>query len=113
MITYSSISTVHQTLASYLNDLNYSKSKISLIFSLGMFSLAIGKVILGKIYDMFSVKKSTVFSSLNAVIAIISIIFIKGNRNEYIYIVTLGLGYSFGSIAYPFVTEKLFKEKSL
>lgn len=111
MITYSSISTVHQTLASYLNDLNYSKSKISLIFSLGMFSLAIGKVILGKIYDMFSVKKSTVFSSLNAVIAIISIIFIKGNRNEYIYIVTLGLGYSFGSIAYPFVTEKLFKEK--
>lgn len=111
MITYSSISTVHQTLASYLNDLNYSISKISLIFSLGMFSLAIGKVVLGKIYDMFSVKKSTIFSALNAVIAIISIIFIKVNRIEYIYIVTLGLGYSFGSIAYPFVTEKLFKEK--
>ena len=112
VVTYASVSTIHQSAAAYLSDLGCSTEQISLITSGGMLSLAVGKIVLGRIYARTNARCGTLVCSACGLAALASMICYRSEFAPYAYIVFFGVGYSFGSITYPIVTEALFGNRS-
>lgn len=111
IITYASVSTIHQSAAAYLSDLGCTAQKTSLVVSGGMLSLAMGKIVLGRLYDKTNAKYGTVVCALCGLMAIAAMICFKQPAAVYVYILFFGVGYSFGSITYPVVTQALFGDR--
>ncbi len=112
VVTYASVSTIHQSAAAYLSDLGSSTEQISLITSGGMLSLAAGKIVLGRIYDRTNARCGTLVCAACGLIALTCMICFQSAFAPYVYIAFFGVGYSFGSITYPIVTEALFGSRS-
>lgn len=110
-ITYSSVSTIHQAAPAYLSDMGCGAEQISVIVSGGMLSLAIGKIVLGGIYDRTNAMLGTVASAVCGLVALGAMICVRTPFAPWLYILFFGVGYSFGSIAYPIVTEALFDSR--
>lgn len=111
VITYASVSTIHQSAAAYLSDLGCSAWKTSMVVSGGMLSLAMGKIVLGRVYDKTNAKYGTMICGASGLMAIGAMICFGWPPAVYVYILFFGLGYSFGSLTYPVVTEALFGDR--
>lgn len=103
--------TMMNNIAPHLNDINYSPTFSANIVALTMGSLALGKIILGYLFDRFGLRNTTFISSISIVIGFICLI----NADKYIalavLVVCVGLGCAYLTVAYPVIVQTIFGRK--
>lgn len=103
-----SITTVMFNIAPHLSDEGYSIAFSANIAALAMGSLAISKIVLGKLYDKVGIKKSTTISSVATFFGLLGLIYSTNNIAIILIIIGAGMGGAFGSIAIPIITKEVF-----
>jgi MFS family permease len=92
----------------HLTNIGYSVTFSANIVSLYMGSLAIGKLILGKIFDSFNIKLSLTFSCIVIILGLIGLIFGNYTLALALYIIFGGIGSAYNTIATPIIAQKIF-----
>lgn len=110
MFTMAGVTTINNT-APYLIDINYSSTFSANIVALSMGSLALGKMILGALFDKFGLRRSTLISSLAMIVSFICLLYADNYMALALLIVISGIGGSFLTVAYPVITQTLFGRK--
>ncbi|HHV38509.1 MAG TPA: MFS transporter [Tepidimicrobium sp.] len=95
-------------IAPRLRDIGYSLSTSGKVTSLSMISLAVGKLLLGVIFDRYSMRNATLLSSLSLLLGMLGMLFAKYKIALICIGLGSGFGTSFGSIAPPLYAEKLY-----
>lgn len=97
-----------QQISAYTSDLGYSASFAATMNSLVLGIMAVGKIVLGQLYD----KKGTFFASLLGnfclIGALLCLLFADSMPILLLSVAFSGLGLSFCSVPYPIVTRRLF-----
>jgi len=105
------INTVMATTGPHLSDVGYSITFSANVIALSMGSLAVGKVILGKLFDNLGSRWAVTSSALAALLAITGLLFADFNIALVAIIVGTGLGAAYGSIATTMVTVDMYGRK--
>ena len=106
-----SISVFYQTLAPHLSDNGYSVTFAAVMTSVSMGALAVGKVMLGRMFDRLGTRKAAVIACICTLIGIIGMIYCKATVSLFAIIFGVGLGCSFGAICMPIITQNVFGMK--
>ena len=100
-----------QTISPHLSDVGYSASFAALMVSAAMGSLAIGKMVLGQLYDRVGPKLATLISGLSSTLGLAGLLFCRIKPALALIIWGAGLGAAFGSVAVPIITQSVFGRK--
>ena len=100
-----------QQIAPYAADIGYSSTVAANIGALSLGTLAIGKVILGQLYDMKGPKFGTYVGIAGIIAALACYTLAANSILLYAGIVISGLGIAFSTVGYPIVTQGLFGRK--
>ena len=76
-----------------------------------MGALAVGKVMLGRMFDRLGTRKAAVIACICTLIGIIGMIYCKATVSLFAIIFGVGLGCSFGAICMPIITQNVFGMK--
>lgn len=106
-----SISMFYQTLSPHLSDSGYSVTFAAVMASISMGALAIGKVMLGRMFDRLGTRKAATIACSCTLAGIIGMIFCQHYISLVIIILGVGLGCSFGAICMPIITQNIFGMK--
>ncbi len=106
------ISILSPTLSPHLNDNGYSVTFAAMMASISMGALAVGKLILGKLFDRLGVRKAAVIACSCTFIGLIGMIFCRHTIALAAIVLGIGLGCSFGAVCMPIITQTLFGMKS-
>jgi len=101
----------YQTVAPHLSDCGYSVTFAALMTSASMGALAVGKVILGRLFDRFGTKKAAFVACCCTLIGITAMIFCKVVAALPFIVLGVGLGCSFGAVCMPIITLNIFGMK--
>lgn len=105
------LNTLMMTVSPHLTDIGYSITYSANIVALCMGAIAVGKLILGYLYDKLGVKISTVIAGISTIIGIVSLI----NYNSYFSIVLLivstGIGCAYGTVGPPIIARTLYGKR--
>jgi len=101
----------YQTISPHLSDSGYSVTFAAGVTSVSMGGLALGKVILGKLYDKFGTRTTTLFSCVCTFIGALGMIFCQNTICLVLIVLGVCLGCSFGTTCMPIITRKLFGTK--
>lgn len=110
IIVNMSINTLVQTPSPHLNDIGYSITFSANILALSFGSLAIGKIVLGKLFDSFNVRIAATISFFCTLIGVTSLIFANYYIALGLFIISSGIGSAYNTLSSPIITQKLFKE---
>ncbi len=97
--------------APYLTDIGYSIPFSANIVALTMGSLAIGKLILGKLFDNLGVRKAVTIACISTLLGLVGLIYAKYFISLVIVIIFSGVGCAFGTIANTVITVDLYGKK--
>jgi len=103
--------TLLNNIAPHLTNINYSPTFSANIVALSMGSLALGKLILGYLFDRLGLKITTLLSSVAIILGLISLLYADKNIALLIMLVCVGLGCSYLTVGYPVVVQVLFGRK--
>ena len=106
-----SIGIFYQTLSPHLSDNGYSVTFAAVMASISMGALAVGKVILGKLFDSLGSRKAACIACSCTFAGIIGMIFCHSYIALAVIILGVGLGCSFGAICMPIITQNVFGMK--
>ena len=99
------------SVAPHLIDIGYSPTSSANIVALSMGILALGKIVLGYMFDRLGLRISTFISSIAVILGLICLL----NADQYILIglliICVGLGSPYLTVAYPIITQKLYGKK--
>ena len=101
----------YQTVAPHLSDSGYSVTFAALVTSVSMGALAVGKVILGRLFDRFGTNKGAFFACTCTLIGITAMIFCTSRIMLPLIILGVGFGCSFGAVCMPIITANIFGMK--
>lgn len=110
-VTTGSCSAIVQQLTSYVSDIGYSYTVGANVSAVSLGLLAVGKVLLGRLFDGMGTRK-TCFLSVGCVL--LSCVFLTMASSVYMLMAFLplfGLGCAITTVAYPIVTTELFGKK--
>lgn len=104
-------STLVQALSPHLTDNGYSTRFAAAMVSITMGCLAVGKVILGHLFDAWGTKRAAVFADVCGLLGILGMIFCR--FKPALVLICLGVCFacSYGSVGNPIVTRSLFGRK--
>ncbi|MFP4457461.1 MAG: MFS transporter [Clostridia bacterium] len=105
------INTIMATTGPHLSDAGYSITFSANVIALSMGSLAVGKVILGKLFDNLGSRWAVTVSSLAGLSAILGLLFADFTIALVAIIIGTGLGAAYGSIATTMVTVDMYGRK--
>jgi len=108
MILIISVNSLVYSASPHLTNIGYSVTFSANIVSMYMGSLAIGKIILGKVFDSFSVRKSIAISCIIIILGLTGLIFAHYLPSIILFIIFGGVGSAFNTIASPIITQKVF-----
>lgn len=97
--------------APYLTDIGYSIPFSANIVALTMGSLAIGKLILGKLFDNLGVRKAVTIACVSILLGLVGLIYAQYFISLVIVIIFSGVGCAFGTIANSVITADLYGKK--
>lgn len=80
------------------------------IISIFMGSLAVGKIILGKVFDLLSLKNAISFSAIVATLGIVGLVTAKTYITLPLFVIFGGIGTAYSTIANPLVAKKAFPQ---
>lgn len=106
-----SIGIFYQTLSPHLSDNGYSVTFAAVMASISMGALAVGKVILGRLFDKLGTRKAAAFACSCTLVGIIGMIYCQSYIALAAIILGVGLGCSFGAICMPIITQNVFGMK--
>ncbi|WFA08410.1 MFS transporter [Tissierella sp. Yu-01] len=92
----------------HLTNIGYSVTFSANVVSLYMGALAIGKIILGKIFDSFNIRSSLTISCSITILGLIGLIFADYYTPLILFIVFGGVASAFNTIATPIIAKKIF-----
>ncbi|NLG40413.1 MAG: MFS transporter [Chloroflexi bacterium] len=95
-------------LPTYMKDLNFSVSRISVVTSAYAASLVFGKILLGFFYDRLGAKKATLISGLLMTLSLGLMIFIDSTIMLILMLVFIGIGLSIGTVSITWLTNHFF-----
>ncbi|HZW48880.1 MAG TPA: MFS transporter [Bacillota bacterium] len=99
------------TTAPHLTDIGYSIRYSANVVALTMGSLAVGKLVLGKMFDSWGLKKALTSACVALIIGLIGLIFAKYPPALIAVILGAGLGAAYGTIANTSITIDLYGMK--
>jgi MFS family permease len=99
-------------LPTYLNDLNFSVSRISIVTSAYAASLVIGKFILGFFYDRLGPRTATLISGLLMALSFGLIMFIELTPILILMLVVIGIGLPIGTVSITWLTNFFFGKEN-
>ncbi len=97
--------------APYLTDIGYSIPFSANIVALIMGSLAIGKLVLGKLFDKLGVKRALTISCTSTLIGLVGLLYAKYYIALGIVIIFSGIGCAYGTIANTVITVDIYGKK--
>ncbi len=95
-------------LPNYMNDLNFSVSRISFVTSAYAASLVIGKFILGLLYDRLGAKNATLVSGLLMSLSLVLMMFIDKTPLLILMLIFIGIGLAIGTVSITWLTNLFF-----
>ncbi|MEG1863565.1 MAG: MFS transporter, partial [Oscillospiraceae bacterium] len=110
-ISSAACSSMVQQIAPYAMDIGYSSTVAANIGAISLGTLAVGKIILGQLYDMKGSKFGTYMSVGAIVAALTCYTMASAQAILYVGIIFSGLGIAFSTVGYPIVTQSLFGKK--
>ena len=99
-------------LPTYMKDLNFSVTRISVVTSAYAASLVLGKILLGFFYDRLGAKQATLISGLLMSLSLGLLIFIESNFVLVLMLVTIGIGLSIGTVSITWLTNFFFGKEN-
>lgn len=102
------INVLNQSVAPHLNDVGYSVAFSAGVVSAGYAGLAIGKILLGQLFDRIGNMASTLIAGGALLLGLAGLAFAQALPMLTAIVVGVGLGCAFGSVAYPIITRSLF-----
>jgi len=105
------IFTYTQTLSPHLSDSGYSVEFAAMMASVSMAALAVGKVILGRLFDKLGVRTAVTIACGCTWVGIVGMIFCNNPVSLAAIILGVGLGCSFGAVCVPIITQSVFGMK--
>lgn len=99
------------TTAPHLTDIGYSIQYSANVVALTMGSLAVGKLVLGKMFDSWGLKKALISTCLALIIGLTGLLFAKYPLALSAVILGIGLGAAYGTIANTSITIELYGMK--
>lgn len=106
-----SICAFYQTLSPHLSDSGYSVTFAAVMASVSMGAMAVGKVVLGRLFDTLGVRKTVFIACSCTIIGSVSMIFCRHTAALALIVLGVGLGCSFGAICMPIITQNIFGMK--
>ena len=103
-----SINALMLTISPHLSDIGYSITFSANILALTMGALALGKLLLGYMFDKLGLRATTTLSCFATLFAMIGLIFANHYIALVIIIIGAGLGSAYATIANPIITQSLF-----
>lgn len=101
----------YQTLSPHLSDSGYSVTFAAVMASVSMGALAIGKVVLGRLFDRFGTRKAAFVACSCTLIGLLGMVFCRYTVSLAAIILGVGLGCSFGAVCMPIITQNIFGMK--
>ncbi|MGN8937393.1 MFS transporter [Bittarella sp. HCP28S3_D9] len=96
-------------IAPHVSDVGYSLQTSALISAACMGSLAVGKLLLGTLYDKLGIRIATLSAYAATVVGLIGCLFAHVSPLFLVLVVLgAGLGCAYGSVAYPILTQSLY-----
>lgn len=106
-----SINTLMMTISPHLTDIGYTITYSANIVAICMGAIAIGKLILGYLYDKFGVKLATIISCLSTLLGITGLIRYNSDLILLILIIGSGIGGAYGTVGPPIITKKIYGKR--
>ncbi len=103
----SAVSLMHNV-APHMNDVGYSSIFASAVASACMGSLAIGKALLGYLYDKLGPRKATTLANCCSIIALAGMLLVPFKPAIGMIVVGAGIGGAFGAVATPILVQTVF-----
>lgn len=98
----------YQTLAPHLSDSGYTVTFAALMTSVSMGALAIGKVMLGRMFDKMGTRKASVIACSCTFAGLIGMMFCQSPIALAVIVLGVALGCSFNAICMPIITRNIF-----
>jgi MFS family permease len=96
----------------YLNDLNFSVSRISFVTSAYAGSLVLGKIILGLLYDRLGGKKATLISGSLMSLSLVLMMYIEKTPLLILMLIFIGIGLAIGTVSITWLTNFFFGKEN-
>jgi len=106
-----SICIFYQTVSPHLSDMGYTTTFAAAMASITMGALAVGKIILGKLFDKFGTRRAAVTACSCTLLGILGMIFCTFRPALVLIVLGVGLGCSFGAVCMPIIVQNIFGMK--
>ena len=100
-----------QNINPHLTDSGYSVAVAATITSCCMGALAVGKMLLGQIFDKMGTRSAIVIACGCIMLGLFGLVAVKFAPAILLVVVGSGLGCAFGTVAYPILTTSMFGSK--
>lgn len=97
-----------QNTAPHVSDVGFSPTFAASVASAGMGALAIGKLLLGWLYDKLGAAKATTISQFSAVVALVGALMAPFLPGVALIVIGTGLGGAFGNVAHPIIAQIVY-----
>lgn len=98
-------------LPTYMRDLNFSVSKVSVVASAYAASMVVGKFIMGFLYDRVSTKKATLFAGIFMTLTCVFLVFIDSLPFLVLMLLTFGIGIAIGTVSLTWMTNYFYSKE--
>lgn len=103
---------VLSNLPTYLKDLNFAVSHISIITAAYSASLVLGKFVLGTLYDRLGAMAGTLTSALLMSLCLGAMLFIQSPPILVLMLVSIGIGMAVGTVSITWLTNAFFGKEN-
>jgi MFS family permease len=100
-------------ISAQMTDAGHTAAFAATVLSVYMFTVIIGKISLGVIYDRFGLTVGTVFGSIVTILGTITLLFSSTVAGPFIFAVLFGFGTCLGTVAPPIMVVNEFGKKDL
>jgi predicted MFS family arabinose efflux permease len=104
-------SSLVMTLSPHLTDSGYSAAFAAGMVSVSMGAMAVGKMLLGWLYDVLGSKRASLLSVLCGFLGLLGMIFCRVTPALGLIILGVGLGCAFGTVGPPIVVMNVFGKR--
>lgn len=110
-LSNTAVGCITQCLSPHLSDNGYTVQTAALLVSVGMGLLAVGKIILGELYDRIGTRRGTLLAMSCGLLGVVGMIFCRSRLGLAGIFLGQGIGCAFGTVGVPIVVQNLFGKK--
>lgn len=105
------VNTLVMSLSPHLTDIGYSIPFSANIVALTMGSIAVGKIILGKLFDNLGPRKAVTIACISTLSGLVGLVYANYYIALAVIVIFSGIGCAYGTVANPVLTVELYGKK--